>query len=116
VNEPPPDRPSSAGEVTHSDPEAGLLRWARRLALGGFGLGVTGAVIVGVLGVPGGVGVLVVVLGSAFGLSLAAVLLLVSALIDELRGRPVSRRRPLRGLGAFVAAIVLLIALVGMDP
>ncbi len=116
MSEPSPDRPPSPDAVADPDPEAGPLRWGRRLALGGVGLGLIGAVATGALGVPGGVGVLVVVLGTAFGLSLAAVFWLVSALIDELRGRPVSRRRPLWGLAAFVTAIVLLIALVGMDP
>lgn len=116
MSEPPPDRPPSPGAVAGADPEAGPLRWARRLALGGVVLGLAGAVLTGMLGVPGAVGVLVVVLCSAFGLALAAVFLLVSALVDELRGRPVSRRRPLWGVGAFAAAIVLLIALVGMDP
>lgn len=111
----PPSVPG--GPSTSTDGlETVRARWARRLLVAGFALGLLGAVVTGLLGVPGRVGVMIVLLGGAFGSALAAVTLFATALVDEFRGIPVPGRRLRWGLAAFVGAIVLLIALLGMDP
>lgn len=102
--------------TTSSDTEALRTRWARRLLAVGVALGLVGAVVTGLLGVPGQVGVMIVLLGGSFGAALAAVSLFVTALVDEFRGEAVPGRRLLWGMAAFAGAVVLLIALLGMDP
>lgn len=98
------------------DPDPTALRRARWLLLAGVGLGLAGAVATGLLGASGDVGLLLVLVGTAFGSALSAVWLLGSALVDEFRGRPVSRRRPLWGGIAFATAGLTMITLLGMAP
>jgi zinc transporter ZupT len=98
----------------------GLSAWDRRrlkvsylTALGGLVLGLGGAVVIGSLGASGGAGVAVVLVFSAAGCVLAALVTALLAMVDEWHHRPVGRPRSLAALWFFIGAAVLLIMSTG---
>lgn len=104
--------------------EAELLERRRRrgqwrlVALGG-GLGVLGAVATAVVALPGGVGLVALLLGTALGCVGGALHGVGLAVVDEARGHRVATRRMLRSLGLFLLALGLVslaIAAVGSAP
>lgn len=99
--------------------EARRRRGQWRLVGLGAGLGVLGAVGAAVVALPGGVGMVAVLLGTALGCVAAALLGVGLAVVDESRGHRVAARRMLRSLGLFLLALVLVslaIAAVGSPP
>ncbi len=77
---------------------------------------VLGMVLAGVgaaLGADGRVGFVVVVLVTAAGCGLGATYALLTAVIDDLRSRPVARSRPVSGVALFLAAAVLMALVAG---
>jgi hypothetical protein len=102
--------------VDEGDP--GALRLAaherRRLAVGwrllaaGIALGLIGAVWSALAGASGTVGFALLLLGAALGSVLAALVGGILAVVDEVRGVPVARRRLAVTVALFVAGLVLL--------
>jgi hypothetical protein len=86
----------------------------RRLAVGwwllagGVALGVVAAAASGLAGASGTVGFALVVLGASLGSVLAALVSAVLAVLDELRGAPLARRRLVVTVGLFLAGLLLL--------
>lgn len=95
------------------DHDQARLVSAVRLFTVGAGLGVLGAVALGLAGAPGSSGFIAVVLGLALGCVLAAIHLAAFSLVDEARGRPVALRRPLWAVASFVLAGLLLLLVGG---
>ncbi|MFA9445252.1 hypothetical protein [Egicoccus sp. AB-alg6-2] len=89
------------------------MRSALRLVGAGAVLGIVAAAGLGVIGAPGGSGLIGVLLGLVVGCVLGAIHLAVLSLVDEARQRPVSVRRPLTSLGLFVLAGLLLVLVGG---
>ncbi|MFA9428713.1 hypothetical protein [Egicoccus sp. AB-alg2] len=111
--EPPPDAARPGEPPDPGAHDRGRLRAGRRLVVVGGVLGVLGAAALGLLGAPGGSGLVAVLLGLVVGCVLAAIHLAVFSLVDEARRRPVSLRRPLWALGLFVTAGLLLVLVGG---
>jgi hypothetical protein len=110
-HDPAPDGPDGAAGA--ADHDRRRLRSARRLAVGGALLGVVVAAIVGIAGGTGGFGLVVVLLGLLVGCVLSAAHLAGFALADELRRLPVATRRPVEALGFFLAALLLILLVMG---
>lgn len=98
----------------------GLSAWDRRrlkvsylTAVGGLVLGLVGAIAIGSLGASGGAGVAVVLVFSAAGCVLAALVTAMLAMVDEWHHRPVGRPRSLAALWFFLGAGVLLVMSTG---
>jgi drug/metabolite transporter (DMT)-like permease len=89
------------------------LRSARLLAVGGAALGVLGAAAVGLAGATGGFGLLALLLGVLVGFVIAAAHLAGFALVDEIKKRPVATRRPIEALVFFLAALFLMLLVMG---
>jgi hypothetical protein len=89
------------------------LRTARLLALGGAGLGVLGAAGVGLAGATGAFGLVALLLGVLVGCVVAAAHLAGFALVDEIKKRPVTTRRPIEALVFFLAALFLMLLVMG---
>jgi hypothetical protein len=99
------DEPGSPS-ITTLDRRRLTLGW-RLLGLG-VGLGVVAAAWSGVAGASGTVGFVLVVLGTAFGAVLAALVGGILAVVDEVRGPPVARRRLIVTIALFVCGLLLL--------
>ena len=106
----------AAVDNAEEDPDQRALRRSRWLLVTGTAIGALGALVTGVLGASGRTGLVLTLIGTAFGAALSAVWLFGSALSDEFRGRPVGRRRPLWGLAGFAGAGMILLMLLGMTP
>lgn len=92
------------------DPRVGRT-W--RIAAWGAGLGVVLAVVSGLLGADGRVGFVILFLVAALAAALAALHAGLTAVIDDLRGRPVSRARVASAGGLFLLAAVLMALVAG---
>jgi hypothetical protein len=99
------DEPGSPAITAHDRRRSAVVR---RLFAGGVGLGVVGAAWSALAGGTGSAGFALLVLGAAFGAVLAALVGGILAIVDEVRGAPVARRRVLVTLGFFFAGLVLL--------
>jgi hypothetical protein len=99
------DEPGSPAITAH-DRRRSAIGW--RLFAGGVGLGVVGGAWSGLAGGSGRAGFALLVLGAAFGAVLAALVGGILAVVDEVRGAPVGRRRVVVTLGFFFAGLVLL--------
>jgi hypothetical protein len=99
------DEPGSATLTAH-DRRRLAVGW--RLLAGGVALGVVGAAWTGLAGASGTVGFALLVLGTALGAVLAALVGGVLAVVDEVRGAPVARRRLVVTLALFAAGLVLI--------
>ena len=97
-----------------TDHDRARLRTTWRTTAAGPILGVLGAAAVGFLGAPGAAGLQVLLLLSATGCAVGAIVTGLFALIDEYRDRPVARRRPLTAVGLFAASVVLLVLTAGI--
>ncbi|MBY5161648.1 hypothetical protein [Salsipaludibacter albus] len=104
---------SSPGSEQDRDPASGRvpdrrLRLVAIVLAVGLGLAVVGAVVTGMSGGSGAVAavVLLLVLGTTF--AIGALLALGTAVVDEFRGRTVSRGRVVVGLVLFVATVVVM--------
>lgn len=104
---------STADRSRRSSHDRRRLRITYLTALGGVGLGVLGAVAVGLLGASGRAGIAVLLVLSAAGCMLAALVTAVLAMVDEYRRVPVARSRSLMALWFFLAAASLLIMSTG---
>lgn len=74
----------------------------------GIGVGVLAAVGVGLAGASGQWGAIVVLLIVSLAAALGALMALVSAVVDEVRGGDVGWRRPVMGIALFVVAAMLM--------
>jgi hypothetical protein len=92
--------------VTAHDRRRLTLGW-RLLALGVV-LGVVLAAWTGFAGASGTVGFALLLLGTAFGAVLAALVGGILAVVDEVRGVPVARRRLVVTVGLFLAGLLLI--------
>jgi hypothetical protein len=101
-----PTRRPAATALTAHDRRRLAVAW-RSLATG-IGLGVVGAAGSGLAGASGTVGFALLVLGAAFGAVLAALVGGVLAVVDEVRGAPVARRRLHVTIALFLAGLLLL--------
>jgi hypothetical protein len=102
----------SRGVVTAHDVRRLRLAW--RLVGAGAGLGVVGAIATAVAGASGATGLAMLLLGTALGSAAAATVSAVLALVDEVRGRPVARRRVGLSAALFVTTLLLLVLLAGV--
>lgn len=122
-----PDEPVGAmgadGPTGHGDPPGrdenrppddlggGPDRWMVRAGVAvavALGLGILVAATLGFAGASGQVGAVVVLLLLSLGTAVGALMALVSAVVDEFRGRDVPWRRPVMGIVLFFAAAVLM--------
>jgi hypothetical protein len=92
--------------VTAHDRRRLTLGW--RLLATGVVLGAVAAAWTGLSGASGTVGFALVLLGTAFGAVLAALVGGILAVVDEVRGAPVARRRVVVTVGLFLAGLLLL--------
>ena len=76
-------------------------------------LGVLSAGVLAALGASGAAGAAVVFMLSATGCVAAAFVTAILSILDEIRRRPVSRRRIFMALGYFLAGAVLLVMSIG---
>lgn len=90
------------------------LRVTWGVVVGGAVGAVLAAAVTGLAGLPGWLGALSLVLVAALGCSVAAVHALVAALVDDMRGRHVTSRLPLVGLGLLLASGVLMVMGLGI--
>jgi predicted lipid-binding transport protein (Tim44 family) len=86
--------------------------WA--IAGGGLAAGVALALVSALLGGSGRVGMAVLLLVTALGSAVAALYGLVTAVVDDLRHRPVARARPVAAVGLFVVAAMLMAMVAGI--
>lgn len=107
-----PDEPTAGDDASgQRDPRLRLVA----IELGvGAGVAVLGAVAVGVGGGTGTAGAAVLLLVLSLTLAIGAMTALVTALADEYRDRPVSRRRIVVGIVLFVAAAAFMAMTAGV--
>lgn len=106
------DQPDTAPAVpTDADR---LRRIWRIVLIGGVGLGPALALLSGLLGGTGSGGLAIVLLLLAASSGSAALYATITAVIDDLKGREVSRQRILTAAGLFVAGALLPLMLVGV--
>jgi hypothetical protein len=99
---PPPDESATV---------PGRDRWMVRAGITvavGLGLGVVAAAGLGIAGASGQAGAVALLLVLSLGAAGGALLALVSAVVDEFRGRDVTWRRPVLGVVLFLAAALLM--------
>jgi hypothetical protein len=89
------------------------LRGAHRLLVGGSALGLVAAATIGLAGGTGGFGLVALLLGVMVGCVLAAAHLAILAVVDEFRERRVAARRPVEAFGLFLAALFLMLLVMG---
>lgn len=107
----PPTNPTpSGGDQRPRDPKA-TRTW--RIAAVGAGIGVLLAATSGLLGADGRVGMVVLLLVTALGCGVAALYGGLTAVIDDLKGRPVQRRRPIAAGALFLVAAMLMAMVAG---
>jgi hypothetical protein len=97
-----------AGSRTLTAHDRRRLTVGWRLLAGGVMLGVVAAAAAGLSGASGAAGFALVVLGASLGSVLAALVSAVLAVLDELRGAPLARRRLVVIVGLFLAGLLLL--------
>jgi hypothetical protein len=102
----------SRGVVTAHD--VGRLRLAWTIVAVGTALGAVGAAWTAIAGASGAAGLAMLLLGAALGSAAAALASAVLALVDEVRGRPVARRRIGIAVGLFATTLLLLVLLAGV--
>lgn len=68
-----------------------------------------GVVAAGLAGLPGQVGALALLVVGALAVGITGVHLLTVSMIDDLRDRPVARRRPLLGIAGLLTAALLMV-------
>lgn len=95
------------------DPDATRTRRAWRIAGIGAGAGIAVALLTGVLGASGRVGLVVLLLCCALACGLGALYAIVTVVVDDLRGEPTSRRRPVAAAVLFALAAVLMAMVAG---
>lgn len=84
------------------------LRRTRRIPLGAAIVGIVLAALTGVLGGDGRVGLVVFLLVTSVGAGLGALYGIVTAVVDDLKQRPVDRRRPITAVVLFLVAAMLM--------
>jgi hypothetical protein len=89
-------------------------RRIRRIAGGGIAVGLLLSLGAGAAGATGRAGVAILLLLSAAGCAAAATYGVLTAVVDDLRDRPVSRRRLLWVVTMFVAAAALMAMTAGV--
>lgn len=99
--------------VVVTDHDRRRLRAARSTALAGAVIGVVAAGILAVLGASGAAGAAVVFTLSAAGSVAAALVTAILAIVDEVRRRPVARRRIYVTFGYFLGGVTLLLMGIG---
>ena len=99
-------------EVTEHDRRR--LRQSWLLLLIGLAVAVIVTVAAGVAGLGGAVGALALLVTSALAVAITGVQLLGFVLLDDLRDRPVARRRPLIGAGLLLLAGLLMAMATGV--
>ena len=92
---------------TGGGPDRWMVRAGVAVAIG-LGLGILVAGVLGFAGASGQAGAVVVLLLLSLGMAVGALLALVSAVVDEFRGRDVAWRRPVLGVVLFLAAAGLM--------
>lgn len=92
---------------TGDGPDRWMVRAGVTVAIA-LGLGILVAATLGFAGASGQVGAVVVLLLLSLGTAVGALMALVSAVVDEFRGRDVPWRRPVMGIVLFLAAAVLM--------
>lgn len=102
------------GAATGPPPDLVRRRYIRRIAGGGISLGLLLSVGAGAAGATGRVGAAILLLLSAAGCAAAATYGVLTAVVDDLRDRPVSRRRLLWVIMMFVAAAALMAMTAGV--
>ncbi|MFP4311206.1 MAG: hypothetical protein ACLFS9_04390 [Nitriliruptoraceae bacterium] len=90
------------------------MRPVHRIALAGPVLGLVLALLLSRWGASGVAGLAVVLVVSAAGCVVAALVAALGAIVDEARRLPVARRRTLTALALFVGAFVLLLLSTGV--
>jgi hypothetical protein len=90
------------------------LTWTWRVVGAGAAIGVIGAAAIAAIGGSGTAGLAVVLLGAAVGCVVGGLVTGIVAIVDEVRGRVVGRRRLVTAIGLFVAGVVLLILSSGL--
>jgi hypothetical protein len=98
------ERGRTAAVVTAHDRRRLRLTWVA-LAVGA-GLGLLGTAWTALGGASGAVGFAMLLLGVALGSVVGALVTGVLAVVDEIRGQPVARRRLWVAVGLFVAGLV----------
>ena len=99
-------------EVTEHDRRR--LRQSWRLLLVGLAVAVVVTVAAGLSGLPGAVGVLALLVTSALAVVVTGVHMLAFVLFDDLRDRPVARRRPVIAAGLLLVAGLLMAMATGV--
>jgi MFS family permease len=100
---------------TLTDHDLRRLRTMWRVAAAGPLLGVLAAAGVALIGLSGRAGLAALLVCSALGLVVAALLASAQALVDEWARRPVARRRLLSVLGLFAGSALLMLFLGGLS-
>lgn len=106
---PPGERPAEEGTAGR-DPR---VRRTWRIAGAGALVGVALAVLSGILGADGRVGFVILFLIAALSAALGALYAGLTAVVDDLKGRPVARARVGSAVGLFVLAAVLMAVVAG---
>ena len=106
--QPPPDR------RVVTDHDRRRLRVGRRVALAGPVLGLVAIALLVPLGVGGAGGLAVLLVCTAAGCGVAALVTAVQAIVDEYRYVPVARRRTLTALALFLASFLLVLLSAGV--
>jgi hypothetical protein len=93
-----------------TDPQAADPKVRRTWGIAGSGAvaGLGLALVSGALGGSGRVGLVIFLLITAAASGLAALYAILTAVIDDLKQRPVSRRRPIAAITLFVVAALLM--------
>lgn len=113
----PVDRPDATPDAADAaalalDRRRTRLAWT--IAAVGSALGLVIAVVTGAFGASGRAGLATFLLVSAAAAALGALYATVTLLIDDLRGRRVTRRRPIAAFALFAAAAMLMAMVVGV--
>lgn len=90
------------------DADRRRLRQSWRVLAVGGAVAVLAAVVAGLAGLPGQVGVLALLVVGALALAVTAIHALALALVDDMKDRGVARRRPLIAGGLLLLAGVLM--------
>lgn len=101
------DRDDAQTRAGRGPPDPWIVRAGVTLAVG-VGIGILAAIGVGLAGASGRVGAVVVLLIVSLATALAALMALLSSVVEELRGADVAWRRPVMGIMLFVVAAMLM--------
>lgn len=111
---PSPEGTGAEDRRTLSDHDRARLRITYRLLLLGPTLGVVAAAALGLSGAGGAVGLAILLVLTAAGCVVTALVTAALAIVDEARRVPVSRRRTLTALAAFLGGFLLLLLSTGV--